>query len=280
MPAVQVDAPVGRRRGCRHIRGRDDCVRARSRRFLGGVVRALSDDLPRARGPGQASRGGPQGRKGRRRRESRTRDQVWRAVDPIASRDPGRARDRPSCRRASSRCAGAAVAASAPYLSVDRGSTFRDGRLSRRRVAQAAGQRGPRRHCEGATGRRRLAGDERRLVSESDSYAGAIGRPGRDDRIVDGTRALQGFCASKRSPAALNQRYWRWRRRTRLARCVRPSRRRRRVACEAASHSSWAARSVASGVAGADRTVEPLRRDVTPDAEDPVARARRALVRG
>ena len=56
----------------------------------------------------------------------RTRHEVWRAVDPVASRDPGRARDRPSCRRASSRCAGAAVAAGARRLSVDPGSTFRE----------------------------------------------------------------------------------------------------------------------------------------------------------
>jgi hypothetical protein len=31
---------------------------------------------------------------------------------------------------------------------------------------------------------RRLAGDQRMLVGESDSYAGAIGRPDRDARIV------------------------------------------------------------------------------------------------
>ena len=43
----------------------------------------------------------------------------WRAVDPIASRDPRRATDRPSCRRASSRCAGTAIAASARRLIVD-----------------------------------------------------------------------------------------------------------------------------------------------------------------
>ena len=35
-----------------------------------------------------------------------------------------------------------------------------------------------------ATHPRRLAGDQRMLVGESDSYAGAIGRPDRDDRIV------------------------------------------------------------------------------------------------
>jgi hypothetical protein len=35
-----------------------------------------------------------------------------------------------------------------------------------------------------ATHPRRLAGDQRMLVGESDSYAGAIGRPDHDDRIV------------------------------------------------------------------------------------------------
>jgi hypothetical protein len=35
-----------------------------------------------------------------------------------------------------------------------------------------------------AANARRLAGDQRMLVGESDSYAGAIGRPDRDDRIV------------------------------------------------------------------------------------------------
>ncbi len=35
-----------------------------------------------------------------------------------------------------------------------------------------------------ATHPQRLAGDETRLVGESDSYACAIGRPDRDDRIV------------------------------------------------------------------------------------------------
>ena len=72
------------------------------------------------------SRGTPEGREGRCRRESRARFRVWRAVDPVARRDPGRERGRPSCRRASSRCAGAAVAASARRLSVDPGSTFRE----------------------------------------------------------------------------------------------------------------------------------------------------------
>jgi hypothetical protein len=126
MRSVQVGAPVGRRCGRRDVRGRDDCVSARRGGLLGGVVRAVSDDLPRARGPGQASRGGPQDRESRRRRESRPRHEVWRAVDPVAGRDPGRARDRPSCRRASSRCAGAAVAATAGRLSVSLGSTFRE----------------------------------------------------------------------------------------------------------------------------------------------------------
>ena len=35
-----------------------------------------------------------------------------------------------------------------------------------------------------ATHPRRLAGDQRMLVGESDSYAGAIGQPDRDARIV------------------------------------------------------------------------------------------------
>jgi hypothetical protein len=35
-----------------------------------------------------------------------------------------------------------------------------------------------------ATHARRLAGEQRRLVGESDLYAGAIGRPDREDRIV------------------------------------------------------------------------------------------------
>ena len=186
MPTVQVHAAVGRRCGRRHVRGRDDCVGARSRRFLGGVVRALSDDLSGARGPGQASRRGPQGRQGRCRREPRTRRQVRRAVDPVAGRDPGRARDRPNCRRSSSRCAGAAVAASARRLSVDPGSTFRE-----RGVSPGAELLEPRVNevrdviARVATRPRRLAGDQRMLVGESDSYAGAIGRPDRDDRIVD-----------------------------------------------------------------------------------------------
>jgi len=46
MPAVQVQAALARRCGRRHVCGRDDCVGARSRRFLGGVVRALSDESP------------------------------------------------------------------------------------------------------------------------------------------------------------------------------------------------------------------------------------------
>jgi hypothetical protein len=76
--------------------------------------------------------------------------EVWRAVDPVASRDSGRGRDRPRCRRASSRCAGAAVATTTRRLSVDPGSTFTNGRLSRRGAARAAGQRGPRHDCEGS----------------------------------------------------------------------------------------------------------------------------------
>ena len=132
MPAVQVQAALARRCGRRLVRGGDDCVGARSCRFLGGVVRAVSDDLARARGPGQESRGTPEGSEGRRRRESRTRHEVWRAVDPVAGRDPRRARDRPRCRRASSRCAGAAVAPSARSLSVDPGSTLRERGVSPR----------------------------------------------------------------------------------------------------------------------------------------------------
>jgi hypothetical protein len=42
-----------------------------------------------------------------------------------------------------------------------------------------------------ATHPRRLAGDQRMLVGESDSYAGAIGRPDRDDRIVAIARCRQ-----------------------------------------------------------------------------------------
>ena len=150
MPAVQVQSSLGRRREHRHFHGRDDLVRARGGRFLGGMVRAVSDDLARARGPRQESRGTPEGREGRRRRESRTRHEVWRAVDPVAGRDPGRARDRPNCRRASSRCAGAAIAASARRLSVDPGSTLRGRGVSPgAELARTAGQRGPRGDCEG-----------------------------------------------------------------------------------------------------------------------------------
>jgi hypothetical protein len=126
MPTVQVHAAMGRRRRQRHVCCRDDCVRARSRRFLGGVVRALSHDLARARGPRRASRGAPQGRKGRRRRESTARCQVRRAIDPVAGRNPGRSGERPRCRRTASRCAGAAVGTSARRLSVDPGSSFRE----------------------------------------------------------------------------------------------------------------------------------------------------------
>ena len=148
LPAVQGDSALGRRRGQRHVRGRDDRVGACSGRFLGGVVRAVSDDLARARGPGQESRGTPEGSEGRRRRESRTRHEVWRAVHPVASRDPRRARDRSGCRRASSRCAGATATAGPRCLSVDPGSTSGKGRLSRRGVARWAGRRGPRRDDE------------------------------------------------------------------------------------------------------------------------------------
>ena len=94
-------------------------------------------------------------------------------------------RGRPSCRRASSRCAGAAVAASARRLSVDPGSTFRE-----RGVSPGAELLEPRVNevrdviARVAAHPRRLAGDQRMLVGESDSYAGAIGRPDRDDRIV------------------------------------------------------------------------------------------------
>lgn len=195
MPAVQDPSSLGRGRGHRHVHGRDDRVRARRGRFLGGVVRALSDDLPRARGPGQTSRGGPQGREGRRRRESRTRDQVWRAVDPAARRDPGWPGGRPNCRRASSRCAGAAIAASPRCLSVDRGSTFRDGASPGAELLEPRLTR-PRRHCDGATRRRGLAGDERRLVGESDSCAGAMA-----DRIVT-TRSSRALVRSKDSVRA------------------------------------------------------------------------------
>ena len=190
MPAVQVQAALARRCGRRHVGGRDDCVGARCRRFLGGVVRALSDDRLRARGSGHASRGGSQDREGRRRRESRTRYEVWRAVDPVAGRDPGRARDRPSCRRASSRCAGAAVAVSARRLSVDPGSTFRE-----RGVFRGAELRGPRVNevdviARVATHPRRLAGDQRMLGSESDrTRPHRLAGSGRPDRRLS-TRPL------------------------------------------------------------------------------------------
>ncbi len=118
MPAVQVHAAVGRRCERRHVRGGDDCIRAGCGRFLGGVVRAVSDDLSGARGPGQESRRRRQSRQGGCRCGPRTRRQVRGAVDPVAGRDPGRARGRPNRRRASSRCVGAAVAASARRLSV------------------------------------------------------------------------------------------------------------------------------------------------------------------
>jgi hypothetical protein len=185
MPAVQVHAAVGRRCGRRHLRGRNDCVRARSRRFLGGVVRALSDDLPRARGPGQESRRGAQSRKGRRRREPRTRRQVRGAVDPVAGRDPGRSRDRPSCGRASSRCAGAAVAASARGVRLSRARPSAKGRVSRPGVARAASQRRPRRGCEGCNASPPTRGRPKDVRARIRSYAGAIGRPDRDDRIAE-----------------------------------------------------------------------------------------------
>jgi hypothetical protein len=126
MPAVQVQSSLGRGRGHRHFHGRNDRVSARGGGFLGGVVRTLSDDLARACRSRQASRGAPQGREGRRRRESRTRHQVWRAVDPVARRDPGWARGRPSRRRASSRCARTSIASSACHLIVESASTFRE----------------------------------------------------------------------------------------------------------------------------------------------------------
>ena len=136
------------------------------------------DHLAGARGPRQASRGAPQGREGRCRRESRTRDQVWRAVDPVARRDPGWARGRPNCRRASSRCAGTAIAASACRLSVYPGSTFRErgatpgAELLESRVNEVGDV-----IARVVAHPRRLAGDQRMLMGESDSYAGAIGRP-------------------------------------------------------------------------------------------------------
>ena len=49
MSAVQVHAALGRGRGHRHVHGRDDRVRACGGGFLGGVVRAVSDDVARAR---------------------------------------------------------------------------------------------------------------------------------------------------------------------------------------------------------------------------------------
>jgi hypothetical protein len=113
MSAVQVHAALGRGRGHRHVHGRDDRVRACGGGFLGGVVRALSDDLARARRPRQTSRGASEGREGRRRREPRIGYQVWRTVDPVARGDSGRERSRPGCRRAASRCFGAAIGASA-----------------------------------------------------------------------------------------------------------------------------------------------------------------------
>jgi hypothetical protein len=56
--------------------------------FWAALVWALSDVLPGARGPGQESRRRPQSRKGRCRRELRTRGQVRGAVHPVAGRDP------------------------------------------------------------------------------------------------------------------------------------------------------------------------------------------------
>jgi hypothetical protein len=149
MPAMQVQSSLGRGRGHRHFHGRDDHVRARGGGFLGGVVRTLSDDLARARRSRQASRGAPQGREGRRRRESRTRDQVWRAVDPVARRNPGWARGRPRCRGASSRRPRTAIAASARRLIVDPPPPSANGASVQRGVARAARQRGPRRDCAG-----------------------------------------------------------------------------------------------------------------------------------
>jgi hypothetical protein len=113
MSAVQVHAALGRGRGHRHLHGRDDRVRACGGGFLGGVVRALSDDLARARRPRHTSRGASEGREGRRRREPRIGYQVWRTVDPVARGDSGRERSRPGCRRAASRRFGAAIGASA-----------------------------------------------------------------------------------------------------------------------------------------------------------------------
>jgi hypothetical protein len=62
MPTVQVQAALGRRRRQRHVCCRDHRVCSCCGRFLGGMVRALSDDLPCTRGPRQASGGAPQGR--------------------------------------------------------------------------------------------------------------------------------------------------------------------------------------------------------------------------
>ncbi len=57
-----------------------------------------------------------------------------------------------------------------------------------------------------AANARRLAGDQRMLVGESDSYAGAIGRPDRDDRIVaealapsDGAEVAKAFVGDLRA---------------------------------------------------------------------------------
>ncbi len=58
-----------------------------------------------------------------------------------------------------------------------------------------------------ATHPRRLAGDQRMLVGESDSYDGAIGRPDRDDRIVAEAMAARPELTSpfvaKRKPASI-----------------------------------------------------------------------------
>jgi len=136
MPALQVRTALGRGRGHGHIHGRDDRVRACGGGFLGGVVRAVSGDLARARRPRRTSRGASQGRKGRCRREPRTGYQVWRSVDPVARRDPGREGGRPSCRRTASRGFGAAVGASARRLNsphkLERAPWSGPGRLSSR----------------------------------------------------------------------------------------------------------------------------------------------------
>jgi hypothetical protein len=118
------------------------------------------------------------------------REQVWRAVDPVARRDPGREGDRPRRRRAASGRVGAAVGAGARR--VNSRSRLERGGASRRepasRVPRLAGKRSRRIDrrpmgkaglCAGAAG---VAPDSARRGSRGCiQRGGAADATGRDD---------------------------------------------------------------------------------------------------